>query len=98
MGFAAEKRAGRRVKLPLPLSAKQRKAIHLWAEMNDLEHKSFGYRGRRRLHLMVKAGQEEDIMDGEGVDEAEEFDFAAWAENDEEDEDNFDEDEGDDDN
>jgi hypothetical protein len=77
--FAADQRAGARVKLPLGLTAMQRKAVHLWAEMQGLEHKSFGYRGRRRLHLAVSGRRD----DGE---DAEAFDFAAWndAEEDEE--------------
>jgi hypothetical protein len=63
--FAANQNAGQRMKLPLTLSAKQRKAVHLWAEMNRCEHQSFGYRGRRRLHLSIGGdpGQE-----GEGGD------------------------------
>lgn len=51
--FAQEAISGHRVKLPWTLKAKQRKALHLWAEMHGLEHKSFGYRGKRRLHLIV---------------------------------------------
>jgi len=51
--FAADQRANSRMKLPLALSAKERKAIHLWADMNRVQHRSFGYRGRRRLWLFV---------------------------------------------
>jgi len=73
--FAADQPAGRRVKLPLNLKSKQRKAVHLWAEMHGLEHKSFGYRGRRRLHLIAPgfaAGDNTEVeADGD-------FDWAAW--------------------
>jgi len=51
--FATDSRPGSRMKLPVSVSAKQRKAVHLWAETVGLQHKSFGYRGRRRLHLSV---------------------------------------------
>eukprot|EP00405_Crypthecodinium_cohnii_P008665 CAMPEP_0206427416 /NCGR_PEP_ID=MMETSP0324_2-20121206/5023_1 /ASSEMBLY_ACC=CAM_ASM_000836 /TAXON_ID=2866 /ORGANISM="Crypthecodinium cohnii, Strain Seligo" /LENGTH=1420 /DNA_ID=CAMNT_0053892683 /DNA_START=234 /DNA_END=4496 /DNA_ORIENTATION=+ len=50
-GFAELQRNGMRLKLPLALRAKQRKALHLWAEQQGLFHRSFGYRGRRRLHV-----------------------------------------------
>jgi len=72
-GFAVDRVAGRRVKLPWQLKAKQRKAVHLWAEMHGLEHKSFGYRGRRRLHLTVPGshGAEDDSAEAD-------FDWAAW--------------------
>merc|ERR1711974_418352 len=53
--FAADQ-GGRKVKLPVNLRAKQRKAIHLWAEMHRLGHQSFGYRGKRRLHLVAGDG------------------------------------------
>lgn len=51
--FADNHRAGAKLKLPHTLSAKQRKAVHLWAEMQRCEHLSFGYRGRRRLWLSI---------------------------------------------
>jgi len=63
--FAADQVSGRRVKLPLNLKAKQRKAIHLWAEMQGLEHQSFGYRGGRRLHLIVPGDRAEGDDDEE---------------------------------
>jgi len=71
--FADDRVAGLRVKLPLNLKAKQRKAVHLWAEMHGLEHKSFGYRGRRRLHLTVPGTRcaENDSAEAD-------FDWAAW--------------------
>jgi len=55
----------RRVKLPWTLKAKQRKAVHLWAEMHGLEHRSFGYRGKRRLHLIVPSADGEDLCEEE---------------------------------
>jgi len=64
--FAADRRPGSRMKLPTSVSAKQRKAVHLWAEAAGLEHRSFGYRGRRRLHLSI-AGT---ASGAEGADEA----------------------------
>jgi len=69
--FAADPH-GRKVKLPVNLRAKQRKAIHLWAEMQGLGHQSFGYRGKRRLHLMSEdhaAGGEHSDEDWHGEDE-----------------------------
>jgi len=73
--FAADARAGSKLKLPLNLSAKQRKAAHLWAEIEGLSHKSFGYRGRRRLHLSIPMG--EDAL-GDAV-EAHDFDDEGMA-------------------
>jgi len=81
--FAADKRPGSRMKLPVSLRAKQRKAAHVWAEGQGLEHKSFGYRGRRRLHLSVAGDAEAAAIFGGD----EEFDWDAWASNHEEDED-----------
>jgi len=77
--FAEMRRPGSRVKLPLDLRAKQRKAVHLWAETHGLEHRSFGYRGRRRLHLSFPAAE------GEQAQEEEDFDADAWQNGDEED-------------
>lgn len=73
--FASDAVPGNRLKLPLNLTAKQRKAIHLWAEMEGLSHKSFGYRGRRRLHLSA-------TMIRHRTDDAD-----AWASDEEQDED-----------
>jgi hypothetical protein len=58
--FSVNQRAGAKLKLSSNLSAKQRKAVHLWAEMNRCEHLSFGYRGRRRLWLSVGVVPQED--------------------------------------
>mmetsp|Transcript_145095 Transcript_145095/g.404247 ORF Transcript_145095/g.404247 Transcript_145095/m.404247 type:complete len:1306 (-) Transcript_145095:182-4099(-) len=71
--FLENQRPGSKMKLPLGLKAKQRKAVHLWAEMQGLEHRSFGYRGRRRLHLSVSGSRE----DAEGA-----IDYADWSEGD----------------
>lgn len=76
--FSEMRRPGSRVKLPLDLRAKQRKAVHLWAEMQGLEHRSFGYRGRRRLHLSFPPA-------AEGEQEEDDFDAEAWQNGDEED-------------
>jgi hypothetical protein len=70
--FAANQRQNSRMKLPLDLTAKERKALHLWAEMNRVEHQSFGYRGRRRLHLSVgdvAAGRVGSFQEDEDEDE-----------------------------
>mmetsp|Transcript_80865 Transcript_80865/g.143201 ORF Transcript_80865/g.143201 Transcript_80865/m.143201 type:complete len:1486 (+) Transcript_80865:71-4528(+) len=76
--FVADRAGGRKVKLPWTLKAKQRKALHLWAEMQGLEHRSFGYRGKRRLHLTVPSvdgeehdGEEEEDWEGEEDSEGE---------------------------
>lgn len=68
--FASEATSGSRVKMPWTLKAKQRKALHLWAEMHGLEHQSFGYRGKRRLHLIVPGACNGDTAeeDWEGED------------------------------
>jgi len=74
--FAANQRANSRMKLPLDLTAKERKSVHLWAEMNRVEHKSFGYRGRRRLHLSVgnvTAGEEDSVREDE-ISEDDDYD------------------------
>merc|ERR1712226_273543 len=68
--FAENQRAGSRMKLPLTLSAKRRKAVHLWAEMHRCEHLSFGYRGRRRLHLTVGSAPTGDDSPGDGGEDA----------------------------
>merc|ERR1712151_229836 len=70
--FISDRVSGRRVKLPWTLKAKQRKAVHVWAEMHGLEHRSFGYRGKRRLHLIVPgtdAGDVREEEDWEGEEE-----------------------------
>jgi len=61
----ADHASARRVKLPWTLKAKQRKAIHVWAEMHGLEHRSFGYRGKRRLHLIAPSADGEDGFEEE---------------------------------
>lgn len=85
--FAELRNAGSRMKLPLDLRAKQRKALHLWAETQGLGHRSFGYRGRRRLHLFVQgpapeapgaAGQAPAAPEDDA-----DFDFTAWQSDDE---------------
>lgn len=77
--FAAERQAGSRLKLPPGLRPKQRKAVHLWAEAQGLHHRSFGWANRRRLHLTISGDRSE-----REVQQEEEFDWAAWAEPEEE--------------
>eukprot|EP00746_Dinoflagellata_sp_MGD_P163177 gnl/MRDRNA2_/MRDRNA2_91080_c0_seq1.p1 gnl/MRDRNA2_/MRDRNA2_91080_c0~~gnl/MRDRNA2_/MRDRNA2_91080_c0_seq1.p1 ORF type:complete len:1351 (-),score=292.33 gnl/MRDRNA2_/MRDRNA2_91080_c0_seq1:286-4338(-) len=75
---------GSRLKLPSYFKAKQRKALHLWAEQRGLEHRSFGWAARRRLHLTVPGVRAEEVApQAEDAREQEEFDWDAWASNDE---------------
>jgi len=78
--FAEQARPGQRVKLPLELRGMQRKAVHLWAETRGLGHRSFGYRGRRRLHLTAPGPVETGGADGAAGAGAAEFDWEAWQE------------------
>ncbi|CAK0817473.1 unnamed protein product [Prorocentrum cordatum] len=78
--FAERASPGQRVKLPLELRAVQRKAVHLWAEAHGLGHRSFGYRGRRRLHLTAPGSAEAGGDSGAAGAAAEEFDWDAWQE------------------
>lgn len=76
--------AGSRLKLPPYLSTKQRKALHLWAEQNGLEHRSFGWARRRRLHLSVSGVRSDSAAQQASENPAqqpEEFDWDAWMDN-----------------
>jgi hypothetical protein len=76
--------SGSRLKLPSYMKAKQRKALHLWAEQRGLEHRSFGWASRRRLHLTVPGDRAEIAApQAEDAGQQEEFDWDAWASNDE---------------
>jgi len=78
--FVAQCRAGSRLKLPPGLRPKQRKALHVWAEQNGLEHRSFGWARRRRLHLVVPGVFNKHQEQSSGAErEGEDFDWAAWA-------------------
>merc|ERR1740138_105944 len=82
--FATSQAPNSRMKLPLSLSAKDRKAVHLWAEMNRVEHLSFGYRGRRRLHLSVgevpaDSTPHDGDDDEDGDDSAEDCENEDWS-------------------
>jgi len=65
------------------LKAKQRKAVHLWAEARGLGHRSFGWASRRRLHLSID-GTRIQATAQQQEEQQEEFDWAAWEENDDE--------------
>merc|ERR1719217_2068339 len=83
--------AGSRFKLPPSVTAKQRKAVHLWAEERGLEHRSFGWSSRRRLHLSIP-GVRNGAVAGSGevpADQDAEFDWNAWADNDDEDQSDY---------
>lgn len=81
VAFAQEHRAGSRLKLPTGLTARQRKALHLWAEANGLHHKSFGWAKKRRLHLAVGGDMEAGDAGKPGeAEREEEFNWGAWAE------------------
>merc|ERR1711881_569566 len=86
VGFVEAAEPGSRLKLPTFLRPKQRKAVHLWAEARSLGHRSFGWASRRRLHLSFAGARIDGSVHGaEGQqEEEEEFDWAAWEENDEE--------------
>merc|ERR1711977_668058 len=82
--FTETREPGSRLKLPAYLKAKQRKAVHLWAEQRGLEHRSFGWASRRRLHLTVPGVRAEVVpQQAEDAGHEEEFDWNAWASNDE---------------
>lgn len=79
--FAEDKQVGSRLKLPPTVRPKQRKAVHLWAEAHGLEHRSFGWSNRRRLHLAVpgtRPGAAPAEHGDRPADGEEAFDWAAW--------------------
>jgi len=80
--FVAAGAPGSRLKLQASLSAKQRKAVHLWAEERGVQHRSFGYRGRRRLHLSVPGPVAEEEGQAAGPLDAE-LDSTAWGQQEE---------------
>jgi hypothetical protein len=83
--------AGSRLKLPAFLKAKQRKAVHLWAEAQGLGHRSLGWASRRRLHLSVAGTRSNAGAQEAGMQREEAFDWAAWADSDQEENDIFNE-------
>merc|ERR1719215_1837272 len=86
--FVADRRAGSRLKLPQDLRALPHKAVHVWAEVQGVHHQSFGYRGRRRLHLSFDGADGAAApCGGAAGNDDEDFDYAAWASRDSEDED-----------
>merc|ERR1711937_750835 len=80
--FAEMSEAGSRLKLPPFVTPKQRKAVHLWAEARALGHRSFGWASRRRLHLSKAGTRDTDTAHEAGAQPEEAFDWSAWAESD----------------
>jgi hypothetical protein len=84
--FVEASEAGSRLKLPPFLRAKQRKAVHLWAEAQGVVHRSFGWASRRRLHLSVAGSRSEATAQETGAQNEDAFDWNAWADTDQENE------------
>merc|ERR1712224_952653 len=82
--FAEASETGSRFKLPAFLKAKQRKAVHLWAEARGLGHRSFGWANRRRLHITVAGTRSDGTAQAAEAQQEEAFDWAAWANSDQE--------------